>query len=34
MKKTVMLLAALAVSATPLLAAGRGVVAEFFTGTN
>lgn len=34
MKKTVMLLAALAVGATPLLAADRGVVAEFFTGTN
>jgi len=34
MKKTVMLLAAFAVAATPLLAAERGVVFELFTGTN
>jgi hypothetical protein len=34
MKKTVMLLAAVVVSATPLLAAERGVVFELFTGTN
>ncbi len=36
MKKTVLLFAAVAVAvgATPLLAAERGVMFEFFTGTN
>lgn len=34
MKKTVLLFAALAIGATPLLAAERGVSFEFHTGTN
>ncbi len=34
MKKTVLLFAAIAIGATPLLAAERGVMFEFFTGTN
>jgi hypothetical protein len=34
MKKTVLLFAAVAIGAMPLLAAERGVMFELFTGTN